>query len=191
QDNEADNAENAETTAENETTEATDGMDEMLAAMKSAMEKSGCSQEQIDACLAACRSTGGSTDNENTAANSGVPEKKAEDEDDAEEERKRAMATDRAIKKALAADRAMRRSADDALRLVRPLVGDVHGMDRAPDIYRYALRQSGMAMDSLNEVNEAGLKALVNSLVRSVHTAYEPAMAHDSAPLPYKIPHKL
>lgn len=188
-DNEISNVENT-TPAQPETPAATDGMSEMLAAMKASMEKSGCSPEQIEDCLAACKASGGGMDNEASATtpNSGVPAKK-EGED--EEERRREMETDEKIKNALAADRALRRAADDARRLVRPLVGDVHGMDSAAEVYRYALKQTGMAMDSVKGVNEAGLKALVNAQLRSVRAAYEPVMAADSASLPYKAPRKL
>ena len=126
-----------------------------------------------------------------TDPNSGTaPGVEAEDEDEEEKERKREMATDAAIKKALAADRAIRRATEDARLLVRPLVGNVHGMDSAAEVYRYALRQSGMAMDSVKGVNEAGLKALVNAQLRSARAAYEPVMAADSASLPYKAPRK-
>ena len=187
-----DNAENATTPEQTETPEATDGMSEMLAAMKGAMEKSGCTPEQIQDCLDACTASGGGMDNEipASAPNSGTPARKEAD-DEEEKGRKRELAQDAAIQKALAADRAMRRAADDARRLVRPLVGEVHGMDRATEIYRYALRQSGMAMDSVKGVNEAGLKALVNSQLRSIRANYDRPLAQDSAALPYKAPRKL
>ena len=180
-------------------------MQAMLEAMEKSMKDSGCSPDQIEDCLNACRNASGSgesnkqgNDDEGeapvTSPSSGTPPKEeegeAEDEEE-EKERKREMATDAAIKKAIADDRALRRATDDARRLVRPLVGDVHGMDSAAQVYRYALRQSGMAMDSVKGVNEAGLKALVNAQLRSIRANYEPVMAADSASLPYKAPRKL
>ena len=48
---------------------------------------------------------------------------------------------------------------DEARRLVSPLVGDVHGLDSAREIYHYALKERGVI--GLDGVNEAGLKALV------------------------------
>lgn len=180
-------------------------MQVMLAAMEKSMKDTGCSPDQIEDCLKACRDASGggeasgkqgNDDGEETPAtapNSGAApgEKEGEDEDEEEKERKREMATDEKIKNAIAADRAIRRAADDARRLVRPLVGDVHGMDSAAEVYRYALRQSGMAMDSMKGINEEGLKALVNAQLRSSRAAYEPVMAADSASLPYKAPRKL
>lgn len=196
-----------------EETEAHDdgAMQAMLAAMEKSMKDSGCDPKQIEDCLTACRDAAlrgnegekkeGEDEDEETSVtdpNSGAAEKEeGEDEDEDEEEnekeqeRKREMATDAAIRKALAADRAMRRATEDARNLVRPLVGDVHGMDSAAQVYRYALRQSGMAMDSVKGVNEAGLKALVNAQLRNIRAAYEPVMAADSASLPYKAPRKL
>lgn len=177
-----DNAENATTPEQTETPEATDGMSEMLAAMKGAMENSGCTPEQIQDCLDACKASGGGMDNETPASapNSGTPARKEAD-DEEEKERRRELAQDAAIQKALAADRALRRAADDARRLVRPLVGEVHGMDSAVEIYRYALRQGGMAMDGIRGVNEAGLKALVNARLDAARPAYERPLAQDSA----------
>lgn len=84
-----------------------------------------------------------------------------------------------AIEKALAADRALRRATEEARRLVRPLVGDVHGMDSADDVYRYALSHSGMAADSLSEVNQAGLRALVHARLGTLNSTSQ-TLAQDA-----------
>ena len=170
--------------------------DDRLTKMEEFMRQEGFTPAQASKCREMCAEMlkGGAEDDEEgvTAPNSGTPPNDdAEDKDEEEKERKREMATDAAIRKALAADRAMRRAADDARRLVRPLVGEVHGMDGAAEVYRYALRQSGMAMDSVRGVNEAGLKALVNAQLRSIRANYEPVMAADSAALPFKAPRQL
>lgn len=93
--------------------------------------------------------------------------KKAEDE--AEEERKKnkeedEKAQDRAISlavdSALKAERTRTRAAEDAKRLVAPLVGEVYGLDSADEIMRYALKERGIT--GLDGVNTAGLRALVD-----------------------------
>ncbi|MCP1241761.1 DUF2213 domain-containing protein [Acetobacter lambici] len=63
-----------------------------------------------------------------------------------------------AVTAALAAERTRAAHAQEARTLVRPLVGDVLGMDSAADILRYALTEQGVHTDG---VNEPGLKALV------------------------------
>ncbi|WP_338332006.1 DUF2213 domain-containing protein [Acetobacter sp. LMG 32666] len=63
-----------------------------------------------------------------------------------------------AVTAALAAERTRAAHAQEARTLVRPLVGDVLGMDSATDILRYALNEQGVGTDG---VNEPGLKALV------------------------------
>ncbi|MBS0959789.1 DUF2213 domain-containing protein [Acetobacter thailandicus] len=72
-------------------------------------------------------------------------------------------ASDRAIRHAvdaaITAERNRIAGLDEARRLVSPLVGDVHGLDSAREIYHYALKERGVI--GLDGVNEAGLKALV------------------------------
>jgi hypothetical protein len=63
-----------------------------------------------------------------------------------------------AVAAALAAERTRAAGAQEARSLVRPLVGDVLGMDSAADILRYALAEQGVGTEG---VNEPGLKALV------------------------------
>ncbi|MDE7547879.1 DUF2213 domain-containing protein [Acetobacter fabarum] len=63
-----------------------------------------------------------------------------------------------AVAAALAAERTRAAGAQEARSLVRPLVGDVLGMDSAADILRYALTEQGVGTEG---VNEPGLKALV------------------------------
>lgn len=172
----------------------TEQQDDRLTKMEEFMRQEGFTPAQASKCREMCAEMlkGGAEDDGEavTDPNSGsTPGEEAEDEE--EKERKREMANDAAIKKAIRAYDARLRATEDARRLVRPLVGDVHGMDSAAEVYRYALQQSGMAMDSVKGVNEAGLKALVNAQLRSARAAYEPVMANDSASLPYKAPRKL
>ncbi|MFT9068337.1 MAG: DUF2213 domain-containing protein [Acetobacter syzygii] len=63
-----------------------------------------------------------------------------------------------AVAAALAAERQRNQHTQEARTLVRPLVGDVLGMDSAADILRYALTEQGVQTEG---VNEPGLKALV------------------------------
>lgn len=67
-------------------------------------------------------------------------------------------AVQNAVAAALAAERTRAAHAQEARTLVRPLVGDVLGMDSAADILRYALGEQGVQTEG---VNEPGLKALV------------------------------
>lgn len=174
----------------------TEQQDDRLTKMEEFMRQEGFTPAQASKCREMCAEMlkdGGAEDDgeEVTDPNSGTPPNDdAEDEDEEEKERKREMATDAAIRKALAADRAMRRATEDARNLVRPLVGEVHGMDSAAQVYRYALQHSGMALDSIRGVNEAGLKALVASKLADVMPARRP-MALDSATKGYKAPRKL
>lgn len=70
-----------------------------------------------------------------------------------------------AVAAALAAERVRNQHAQEARALVRPLVGDVLGMDSAADILRYALADQGVQTEG---VNEPGLKALVLACLGSV-----------------------
>lgn len=102
-----------------------------------------------------------------------------EEEDDKKEDKK---AQDRAISlavdAAIKAERSRNRATEEAKRLVAPLVGEVHGLDSAEDILRYALKNRGVM--GLDGVNTAGLKALVQAQVGALSPA--PVMATDSAP---------
>lgn len=99
-----------------------------------------------------------------------------------ERERRRIEAQDRAI--ALAVDAAIkderrRNSAtEEAKRLVAPLVGEVHGLDSAAKVLRYALKERGVT--GLDGVNEAGLKALVAAQVEALRPTQ--VFAADAAP---------
>ena len=76
----------------------------------------------------------------------------------------RPMAQDSAVQAAvdaaLQAERQRNRQAADALALVRPLVGDVLGMDSAEDILRYALHEHGV---ETRGINLPGLRALAQA----------------------------
>lgn len=99
-----------------------------------------------------------------------------------EKEKKRLEAQDAAIKlavdAAIKAERNRNGEAEEAKRLVAPLVGEVHGLDSADAILRYALKDRGVM--GLDGVNTAGLKALVSAQVGALAPA--PVMAADSAP---------
>lgn len=92
----------------------------------------------------------------------GVPPKAATEQTPAAPTADPATAHDSAVQNAvaaaLAAERTRAAHAQDARTLVRPLVGDVLGMDSAADILRYALGEQGVQTEG---VNEPGLKALV------------------------------
>lgn len=168
--------------------------DDRLTKMEAYMREEGFTPEEATKCREMCaRMLSGEAHDEGDD-NYGIPseaDKPVEDEEnERDDEKRKEMAVDAAIQKALAADRALRRSTDEARNLVRPLVGDVHGMDSAAQVYRYALQHSGMAMDSIRGVNEAGLKALVASKLADVMPALRP-MALDSATKGYKAPRKL
>ncbi|MBO1325354.1 DUF2213 domain-containing protein [Acetobacter sp. TBRC 12305] len=104
----------------------------------------------------------------------------AEDEDDEKDDKDR-KANDAAIQSAVSAaiqaERKRNADANEARSLVRPLVGDVIGMDSAPDILRYALKERGV---DATGVNLPGLKALVQAQIGSLH--HTPAIAVDAAP---------
>ena len=112
-------------------------------------------------------------------------------------EKKRAEAQDRAISlavdAAIKAERSRNRATEEAKRLVAPLVGEVHGLDSADAILRYALKDRGVM--GLDGVNTAGLKALVSAQVGALAPA--PVMATDSAPdkdsvtSGFKVPRKM
>ncbi|MXV35968.1 MULTISPECIES: DUF2213 domain-containing protein [unclassified Saccharibacter] len=123
------------------------------------------------------------------------PKKKPAEDDDEDKERERKAATDsdinRIVERRLERERQRQRAANDARRDVRPLVGEVHDLDNAADIYRYALSQQGMANDSLVGVNTPGLKALVQAKVDRQYPASPAPIANDSASLPFTPPRQL
>lgn len=163
--------------------------DDRLTKMEDFMRQEGFTLAQASKCREMCAEMlkGEAEDADETAPNSGAPEKETEDED---EEEKRKQAMDSKINAALAAERARLRNAEVARQMVRPLVGEVHGMDSASQVYRYALTHSGLAFDSLRGVNAAGLRALVNTQLRALRPAPQP-MATDSADVPFSIPRQL
>ncbi|MXV35749.1 MULTISPECIES: DUF2213 domain-containing protein [unclassified Saccharibacter] len=125
----------------------------------------------------------------------GPKKKPAEDDDDEDKERERKAATDSAInrevERQIKLERQRQRAANDARQLVRPLVGEVHDLDSARQIYRYALSQQGMANDSLTGVNTPGLKALVEAKINALHPTPSAPIANDSASLPFTPPRQL
>ena len=102
----------------------------------------------------------------------------AEDEDDpAEDEDKPAEDTAALIKKAVAAERQYH----NALTVVRPLVGEVIGMDSAEAVYKYALKQSGVKLTGTHTVDS--LRAMVDmALDAKTKSTGAPPLAQDRKP---------
>ncbi|GFE96567.1 hypothetical protein DmGdi_16400 [Gluconobacter sp. Gdi] len=108
-------------------------------------------------------------------------EQKAKDEEEREkDDDKKAQdaAVDAKIKLALDNQRRELRAAQDAREAVRPLVGDVIGMDSAGDIYRYALKQTG---HDATGVHDSALPALVSMAIDAKRPARPVRLAADSA----------
>ncbi|WP_438381482.1 DUF2213 domain-containing protein [Asaia sp. BMEF1] len=113
-----------------------------------------------------------------------------DEEEDDKDDRKAADAAPRMISLAdarrMARDEAARAVAKQerktaalrvALDAVRPVVGDVHGMDSAASVYRYALAEQGVAFDGVSDA--AGLAAIWR--VATQRQAAPRRMASDSA----------
>lgn len=109
-------------------------------------------------------------------------DRKAEDDEDEDKDKK---AQDRAIKIAVdtavaAVEKRLRshfKATQDARDAVRPLVGDVHGLDSANDIYRYALRQAGV--DTAG-VHSSALSSLVKYTAQQLRPKHPVRYAADS-----------
>ncbi|MFT8958306.1 MAG: DUF2213 domain-containing protein [Gluconobacter oxydans] len=107
-----------------------------------------------------------------------------EDEDDNDkkkEDEKKGMdaaSVSRLVAAEVAKERLRNKLAQDAREAVRPLVGDVIGMDSAGDIYRYALKQTG---HDATGVHESALPALVSMAINAKRPARPARMAADSA----------
>ncbi|MFT8613332.1 MAG: hypothetical protein ABF727_12065 [Gluconobacter oxydans] len=89
-----------------------------------------------------------------------------------------AASVSRLVAAEVAKERLRNKLAQDAREAVRPLVGDVIGMDSAGDIYRYALKQTG---HDATGVHESALPALVSMAINAKRPARPPRMAADSA----------
>lgn len=104
-----------------------------------------------------------------------------EDDDDDKKDEKKGMdaaSVSRLIEAAVSKERRRNKQAQDAREAVRPLVGDVIGMDSAGDIYRYALKQIGQ--DAAN-VHESALPALVSMAISAKRPERPARIAADSA----------
>ncbi|MCP1274796.1 DUF2213 domain-containing protein [Gluconobacter albidus] len=107
-----------------------------------------------------------------------------EDDDDKKDEKKDdkkgmdAASVSRLIEAAVSKERRRSKLAQDAREAVRPLVGDVIGMDSAGDIYRYALKQTG---HDAAGVHDSALPALVSMAINAKRPARPARMAGDSA----------
>ncbi|QOF95653.1 DUF2213 domain-containing protein [Novacetimonas hansenii] len=93
------------------------------------------------------------------------------------------MASDAAVRdavaRALAGERSRLGAIDDARRAVRPLVGEVIGMDSADAIYRYALTQAGHDVATLHP---SALRPMVDVVIGTRQAAPGAALATDAAP---------
>lgn len=112
-------------------------------------------------------------------------DKKASDEDDddkdGDKDEKKGMdaaSISRLIDDAVSKERRRNKLAQDAREAVRPLVGDVIGMDSAGDIYRYALRQMG---HDTTGVHSSALPSLVKMAVSAKRPERAARIAADSA----------
>ncbi|MFT8482701.1 MAG: DUF2213 domain-containing protein [Gluconobacter cerinus] len=108
-------------------------------------------------------------------------EQKAKDEEERkkdDDKKAQDAAVDAKIKLALDNQRRELRAAQDAREAVRPLVGDVIGMDSAGDIYRYALKQNG---HDATGVHDSALPALVSMAIDAKRPARPVRLAADSA----------
>lgn len=108
-------------------------------------------------------------------------EQKAKDEEERkkdDDKKAQDAAVDAKIKLALDNQRRELRAAQDAREAVRPLVGDVIGMDSAGDIYRYALKQTG---HDAAGVHDSALPALVSMAIDAKRPARPVRLAADSA----------
>lgn len=85
---------------------------------------------------------------------------------------------DEKVERAMDELRTQYRDADEARRDVRQLVGDVVGMDKAADIYKFALEQ--MHVDHKGIVGDAALRALFKAV--SSHSPTKAGLAVDSSP---------
>ncbi|GEK95904.1 hypothetical protein GKA01_11010 [Gluconobacter kanchanaburiensis NBRC 103587] len=104
-----------------------------------------------------------------------------EDDDDDKKDEKKGMdaaSVSRLIEAAVSKERRRNKLAQDAREAVRPLVGDVIGMDSAGDIYRYALKQIGQDASS---VHESALPALVSMAISAKRPERPARIASDSA----------
>ncbi|POF63625.1 DUF2213 domain-containing protein [Novacetimonas maltaceti] len=93
------------------------------------------------------------------------------------------MASDAAVRdavaRALEAERTRLGAVEDARRAVRPLVGEVIGMDSADAIYRYALGQVG---HDAAGVHASALRPMIDVVIGTRQAAPGAALAADAAP---------
>ncbi|WP_208629995.1 DUF2213 domain-containing protein [Gluconacetobacter entanii] len=93
------------------------------------------------------------------------------------------MASDAAVRDAVAraldAERTRLGAIEDARRAVRPLVGEVIGMDSADAIYRYALAQAG---HDVAGVHASALRPMLDMVIGTRDAAPGAALAADAAP---------
>ncbi|WP_211561028.1 DUF2213 domain-containing protein [Gluconobacter sp. Dm-62] len=108
-------------------------------------------------------------------------DEQADDEDDEKKDDKKGMdaaSVSRLIEAAVSKERRRSKLAQDAREAVRPLVGDVIGMDSAGDIYRYALKQTG---HDAAGVHDSALPALVSMAINAKRPERPARLAADSA----------
>lgn len=155
----------------------------VLAALKSGRLGMDASEEDVKKCMDE------EEDDEKKAEDEEEEDAKAcdeeDDDDQAEDEEEEdkpkpgmdAASVKLAIDAAVSKERRRNKQAQDAREAVRPLVGDVVGLDSAPDIYRYALKSIGVDASS---VHPSALPAMVSMAMSARHSA--PRVAMDAAP---------
>lgn len=183
------------------------GCDSPDEALKSILGED-CDPEKLDAIKAIFATSAKDSDDEDEddkrpANDEDDDEKKVAEDDDEPEAPKPELkpddsadkvkeAVEKAVAERMANLKAEQKDLEQAKDDVRPLVGDVHGLDSAKDVYRYALSNQGIATDGLAGVNVAGLRALTKDRVRALYPHQTPRpLANDSAKLPYSAPAKL
>lgn len=110
----------------------------------------------------------------------------AEDEDEDDENKKKKVAEVREkVKTAMDSFKRELREADEARRIVRPVVGDVIAQDSAADIYAFALDHMKVAHDGVKDT--AALKAIFN-VAASFAAPVSTVIAQDAAGLATRFP---
>ncbi|WP_291365342.1 DUF2213 domain-containing protein [Acetobacter sp. UBA5411] len=160
----------------------------VLAALKSGRLGMDASEEDVKKCMDEDEDDKKEDEKAADAKACDEDSKKAEDEDeddkkaeDEEEDKPKpgmdAASVRLAIDAAVSKERKRNKQAQDAREAVRPLVGDVIGLDNAPDIYRYALKNVGVDAEN---VHPSALPAMVSMAMAS--RQQKPRVAMDAAP---------
>lgn len=142
---------------------------EWIKTMKAGMMERGATEEQADECARMCLNM--------------TPEDRGQDEEEDKGEKKAmdAYSIQRTVKDAV--NVALARQKKDFLDLeeakneVRPLVGQIMGMDSAADVYSYALKKLGISHAG---VNREGLRSMVHVMKQAKGMESSQRVATDS-----------